>query len=68
MQFIFFLNISVLLYILWGIAIIWNSTIKHKLDKIDSIINRACGLLYGENDSLIMLLNTTLAILLLEVT
>ena len=41
-----------------GVAIIWNSYIKHKLVKIDCISNRVCGLLlYGENDSLTMLLN-----------
>ena len=40
-----------------GVTIIWNSSIKHKLVKIDCISNRVCGLLYGENDSLTMLLN-----------
>ena len=40
-----------------GVAIIWNSSIKHKLVKIDCSSNRVCGLLYGENDSLTMLLN-----------
>ena len=40
-----------------GVAIIWNSSIKHKIVKIDCISNRVCGLLYGENDSLTMLLN-----------
>ena len=40
-----------------GVAIIWNSSIKHKLVKIDCISNWVCGLLYSENDSLTMLLN-----------
>ena len=40
-----------------GVAIIWNSSIKHKLVKINCISNRVCGLLYGENDSLTMLLH-----------
>ena len=40
-----------------GVAIIWNSSIKYKVVKIDCISNRVCGLLYGENDSLTMLLN-----------
>ena len=40
-----------------GVAIIWNSSIKIKLVTIDCISNRVCGLLYGENDSLTMLLN-----------
>ena len=39
------------------VAIIWNSSIKNKLVKIYCISNWVCGLLYGENDSLTMLLN-----------
>ena len=40
-----------------GVAIIWNSSIKLKLVKIACISNQVCGLLYGDNDSLTMLLN-----------
>ena len=32
-------------------------SVKHKLVKMDCISNWVCGLLYGENDSLTMLLN-----------
>ena len=39
------------------VAIICNSSIKHKVVKIDCISNRVCGLLYVENDSHTMLLN-----------
>ena len=49
--------VCVLAHTFGGVAIIWNSSIKHTLVKIDCFSNRVCGLLYGKNDSLTMLLN-----------